>query len=172
MNAAGVKYISPFFCPKRATLADPNSQGVTMTNPQDELFYDDEHHALRRMVEEGKGYKKTAAHLWPDMKIESAYSKLKHACNGTNGESLRFGQVIEICNFNERYDALYHFCDRVTHHRPAPKLLRKEEARLVDVIENAASTVAKALRELERVRSIEIARESDGHIHPIGLKTS
>ena len=60
---------------------------------QEELFYDDEHHALRRVIEEGGGYKKTAAHLFPDMKAESAYSKLKHAVNGTNGEVLRFGQV-------------------------------------------------------------------------------
>lgn len=133
-----------------------------MVNPQDELFYDDEHHALRRTIEEGKGYKKTAGHLWPDMKDDSRYSKLKHAANGTNGEVLRFSQVIEICVFNERFDALYYFCDRVTHHRPTPKALKKEEARLVDVIEGATATVAKALRELERVRDLEDRREVGG----------
>ena len=44
---------------------------------QEQLFYDDENHALRRMIEDGKGYKATATFLWPDMKMESAYARLK-----------------------------------------------------------------------------------------------
>lgn len=122
---------------------------------QEELFYDDEHHALRRVIEEGRGYKKTAAHLFVDMKSESAYSKLKHAVNGTNGEVLRFGQVIEICIFNERYDALYFFADRCMHNRPDPKVVKNEEKRLVQVIESATDTMTKALRELDRLRDRE-----------------
>lgn len=126
-----------------------------MQNNQAELFYDDEHHALRRVIEEGHGYKKTSAHLYPDMKAESAYSKLKHAVNGTNGELLRFGQVIEICTFNQRFDALYYFSDRCVHERPNPKIVKDEERRLVHVIDAATATLSSALRELERIRQRE-----------------
>jgi hypothetical protein len=122
---------------------------------QEELFYDDEHHALRRVVEDGKGYKKSAAHLWPSMKVESAYSKLKHAVNGTNGESLKFGEIAELCTFNERYDGLYWLADRCMHKRPDPKIVTDEERRLVHVIESATDTMKHALRELERMRERE-----------------
>lgn len=122
---------------------------------QEQLFYDDEHHALRRVIEEGKGYKRTASHLFPDMKPESAYAKLKHAVNATNGESLRFGQVIEACIFNERYDALYYFCDRCMHQRPPRKLVKEEEVRLVQVIEGASGTLRHALDALEELRKRE-----------------
>lgn len=122
---------------------------------QAELFYDDEHHAVRRVIEEGKGYKPTALHLWPDLKPETRYAKLKHAVNGTNGEVLRFGQVIEICTFNERFDALHYFADRCMHERPNPKIVKDEERRLVNVIDAATSTLNHALRELERMRKRE-----------------
>ena len=123
--------------------------------PQEELFYDDEHHALRRTIEEGKGYKKTAAQLWPDMKVESAYAKLKHAVNGTNGESLKFGQVILVCTFNERYDALFFFADRCMHERPARKVARDEVRRLAGIIEAAGETLRHAAAALEEVRKQE-----------------
>ena len=124
---------------------------------QSELFYDDEHHALRRTIEDGKGYKATALHLFPDLKPETRYAKLKHAVNGTNGEVLRFSQVIEICTFNERFDALYYFADCCTHERPEPKVVRDEQRRLVGVIESAGATLKSALTELERLRERESA---------------
>lgn len=117
-----------------------------------ELFYDDEHHALRKVIEEGRGYKKTAAHLFPDMKPESAYAKLKHAVNGTNGEQLRYGQVIEACRFNDRYDPLFFMCDELGHQRPPRKIVKDEQARLVQVIESATDTTRKALEALEQLR--------------------
>lgn len=125
---------------------------------QAELFYDDEHHALRRAIEEGKGYKATALHLFPDLKPESRYAKLKHAVNGTNGEVLRFGQVIEICTFNERYDPLYYHADRCMHERPVPKVVKDEQRRLVSVIESAGATLKSALTELERIREREASQ--------------
>jgi hypothetical protein len=135
---------------------------------QEELFYDDEHHAVRRVIEEGKGYKKTAAHLWPDMKAESAYAKLKHAVNGTNGEALRFGQVVEVCLFNERFDALYFFCDRCMHQRPPRKVVKEEEVRLVSVIEQATGTLHSALAELQRLREREAKAGGAGNVRAIG----
>lgn len=117
-----------------------------------ELFYDDEHHALRKVIEEGRGYKKTAGHLWPDMKEPSAYAKLKHAIAGTNGEVLRFGQVIEICRFNERFDALYFACDELGHKRPDRTVVPDEERRLATIIEGAGDTLRHALAALDRLK--------------------
>lgn len=116
------------------------------------LFYDDEHHALRAVIEQGKGYKKTAAHLWPGMKPESAYSKLKHAVAGTNGEHLRFGEIREVMVFNERFDALLWLCDECSHSRPALIAPADEEARLANTIANATQVLSRALSQLERVQ--------------------
>lgn len=122
-----------------------------------ELFYDDEHQALRKVIEDGKGYKATAAHLFPDLKLETRYAKLKHAVNGTNGEVLRFSQVIEICRFNERYDAIFHGCDELGLHRPARKIIKDEKARLVAIIESASDTTRRAVDALEKLRKDEAA---------------
>lgn len=122
------------------------------------LFYDDEHAALRITIETGKGYKATAALLYPAMKPESAYAKLKHATSGTNGESLKFGEVVAICRFNESYDALYWFCDEVQHTRPARVTPSEEESKIAAVIESATETMNKALAALERINSLRAVR--------------
>jgi len=115
-----------------------------------ELFYDDEHHALRAVIEGGQGYKKTALHLWPEMKAESAYAKLKHCVNGTNGELLRFGQVLEVCRFNERFDALYHACDELGHQRPKLKAPGEGRTKAIDAVAAATEVLGRALKALER----------------------
>jgi hypothetical protein len=84
------------------------------------LFYDDEFAAQRVMVEEGKGYKATAIYLWPHMKPESAYARLKNATRGDRDEKLSQGEVIAAMNFNERFDPLYHAADQTHHERPKP----------------------------------------------------
>jgi hypothetical protein len=122
-----------------------------------ELFYDDEHHALRAVIEGAHGYKKTALHLWPDMRAESAYAKLKHAVNGTNGESLRFGQVLEVCRYNDRYDALYHACDELGHNRPNLKAPGEGRSKAIDAVAAATDVLGRALKVLER------EQQSDSH---------
>ena len=60
------------------------------------LFYDDEFEAIRASIEGGKGYKAAATFLWPTMKPESAYARLK-ACTNTHGDQqLRFGEVVAL----------------------------------------------------------------------------
>lgn len=82
------------------------------------LFYDDEFAAQRVVIEEGKGYKATAMFLWPHMKPESAYARLKNATRGDRDEKLAFGEIIAAMMFNERFDALYHASDQTHHARP------------------------------------------------------
>lgn len=129
------------------------------SHEQAPLFYDDEHQAIRRVIEEGLGYKKTAGHLWPWMKPESAYAKLKHAVAGTNGESLKFGEVIAICRLNGRFDAIFHACDELGLHRPVRKVVTDEKARLTSIMESTAQTLANAMDALRRLREDE---ERDG----------
>lgn len=121
-----------------------------------QLFYDDEFHALRAAIEDGKGYKDTAMHLWPGMKPESAYAKLK-ACTTVHGDQrLRFGEIIAVMRFNERFDPLYFVCDETFHHRPNPKTPTDEEAKIVSVIDGATCTLDRALKALESLQKRQL----------------
>lgn len=116
------------------------------------LFYDDEFAAIREVIESGKGYKKSAEHLWPSMKPESAYARLKACTTEAGDQRLKFGEIITLMVFNERFDALHYLCDECLHSRPLPKTPADEEAKLVVVIESAANTLDHALRSLDSLR--------------------
>ncbi len=113
------------------------------------LFYDDEFAAQRVMIEEGKGYKATAAYLWPHMKSESAYARLKNATRGDRDEKLSQGEVIAAMNFNDRYDPLYFAADQTHHARPAR----------VAPIDEARDLQTRAERLLSELKSITDRQE-------------
>jgi len=57
------------------------------------LFYDDEFDAINRAIgESGKPFKLVAAHLFPDMKPESAYARLKACCSPVGASALPSGK--------------------------------------------------------------------------------
>ncbi len=118
------------------------------------LFYDDEFDAIATAIgNSGKPFKIVAAHMFPDMKPESAYARLKNCCSPTGTERLTFGQVVRLMIFCEQYDPLMHACDETLHARPDRKAPEDEEAKLAGVIESAANTMERALRALDHVRA-------------------
>lgn len=120
------------------------------------LFYDDEFQALRDVIEQGQGYMKTAGHLWPGMKLDSAYAKLKACVNEKGDQRLKFREHIAVMRFNETFDLLYFICDECMHARPAPKAPADEEAKLAQVIEAAGGTLERALAALQTLRKQEL----------------
>lgn len=118
------------------------------------LFYDDEFDAITQAINDsGKPFKLVAAHMFPDMKPESAYAKLKKCCNPDADERLTFGQVIRLMAFCECYDPLMHACDETLHARPDRKAPEDEAIKLTEVINNAADTMTRAMRAIEQLRS-------------------
>ena len=120
------------------------------------LFYEDEFDALTTMIgESGKTIKECAHHLYPDMKPDSAYAKLKDQLNQKGSEELKFRQVITLMKFCESYDPLMYACDETLHARPDRKAPEDEEIKLVEAINGAASVLTKAMRQLEHLRERE-----------------
>lgn len=118
------------------------------------LFYDDEFDAIARAIgESGKPFKLVAAHLFPDMKPESAYARLKACCSPIGDQRLTFGQVIRLMEFCERYDPLMHACDETLHARPDRRAPEDEAAELATVIGNAAQTMERALKALDHIKA-------------------
>ncbi|MGL4576333.1 MAG: hypothetical protein ACRCV9_16235 [Burkholderiaceae bacterium] len=120
---------------------------------QAKLFFDDEFEALNLMVSHGgKTFKELAAFLFPHMKPDSAYARLKACLREDGDQRLSFGQIIAAMNFCGSYEPLLHACDETQHARPARVAAKDQEARLVEVIDGAAQELRKATAMLERVR--------------------
>jgi hypothetical protein len=121
---------------------------------QMKMFYEDEFDALAVMVSSsGKSFKEVSAFLWPDMKPESAYAKLKACLNPKGDESFRFSQVIALTKFCNCYDPLYYLCDETMHARPDRKAPEDDIVKLSETIQGAADVMAKAMAALERVQA-------------------
>lgn len=123
------------------------------------LFYDDEFDAIQTAIgDSGKPFKDVAIFMFPDMKQESAYAKLKACCSPTGDQRLTFGQVIRLMAFCEAYDPLMHACDETLHARPDRKTAADEEVKLVEVINGAANTLNRAMKTLDQLKARQSAR--------------
>lgn len=120
------------------------------------LFYDDEYDALNAAVgNSGRELKEIACALWPGMKPESAYAKLKACLNPLGDQRFRFHEFVALMRFCGQYDPLYFLCDETLHARPPRIAPEDEEVKLVEVIASATETCNRALAALEKLRERE-----------------
>lgn len=118
------------------------------------LFYDDEFDAIATAIgNSGKPFKLVAAHIFPDMKPESAYARLKECCSPMGDQRLTFGQVIRLMAYCECYDPLLHACDETLHARPDRKAPEDEAIKLVEVMASCASTMERAMKAMEHLKA-------------------
>lgn len=113
--------------------------------------YDDEFEAQRSTIEDsGKSYKEVAGYLFPHLKIESAYSRLKACLNPDKDERLSLGQIIAMANFCGRYDVLYYLADSFNHKRPEIRMPEDEKALLMQQFIKAKDQLEKIAKKMER----------------------
>lgn len=118
------------------------------------LFYDDEFDAIATAIgASGKTFKEVAQFMFPDMKAESAYARLKDCCNVTGTQRLSFGQTVRLMHFIECYDPLYYACDETLHARPDRKAPEDEAVLLVEAINSAANTMERAMKALDHIKA-------------------
>lgn len=118
------------------------------------LFYDDEYDAINMAIgNSGKPFKIVAGHMFPDMKPESAYARLKDCCSPTGTQKLTFGQVVRLMQFCESYDPLLHACDETLHARPDRKAPEDELVKLTEAVSMAAGTLERATRAIEQLKA-------------------
>lgn len=119
---------------------------------QDPLFYDDEYHSLRVMIEHGRGYKQTASFLWPDMKSESSYARLKNCVQRPEkGEHLKFGEILAAMRFNGRFDPILHACDENNFHHPKKKAPQEEALDLIGREERLLDELKRIMARREKL---------------------
>lgn len=121
---------------------------------QGKLFYEDEFEALNLMISNSnKTHKELAAFLFPHLKAESAYARLKSCLNAEKDERLTFGQIIAAMKLCENYEPLMCACDETLHARPDRKAPEDEAVKLVEAINSAADVMSKAMRQLEHLQT-------------------
>ncbi len=118
------------------------------------LFYDDEFDAIATAIgDSGKPFKHVASHIFPDLKPETAYARLKECCSPVGDQRLTFGQVIRLMAYCEAYDPLQYACDETLHARPDRKAPEDEAVKLVEVIASAANTMERAMKAMEHLKA-------------------
>lgn len=120
---------------------------------QEKLFYEDEFEALQLMISSsGRSVKEVAAYLYPHLKPESAYARIKACLNPEKDERLTFGQIIAAMVFCERFDPLMYACDETLHARPDRKAPEDEEVRLVAALSEASQMMERAMKQIAALK--------------------
>jgi hypothetical protein len=120
---------------------------------QKPLFYDDWKDALRACIQDsGKEWKQVAHHLWPSMKMDSAYAKLKNCLGESGDEKLGVGEALEIMRFCGEYDLLYHLADETSHDRPAQRAAIDKQAELQREYIKAVAAMKKLTDQMARTQ--------------------
>ena len=101
--------------------------------------------------------KEVATHLYPHMKPESAYARLKACLNSEKDERLTFGQIILLMKFTGQYQPLHFMCDETFHARPDRKAPGDEVMKLSEVIDSATNTLNAALKRLGALQEAQAA---------------
>lgn len=100
---------------------------------QDKLFYEDIFDAIGTTVMALGGYKKVGYMLWPNMKMESAYARLKVCATRDGDQKLCAEEILRLIREGRQVGchALVQFiCDDAGYHKPLPKEPEDEKAEL------------------------------------------
>lgn len=121
-------------------------------------IFDDEFDALQQAIAaSGKTVKDVATHLFPHLRGESAYARLKACINADRDERLTMSQVVLLMRYTGQYQPLHFMCDETFHARPDRKTPGDEVVKLSEVIDGATSTLNAALKRLAAIQEAQAA---------------
>lgn len=120
---------------------------------QAELFHETWENALQATVDAIGGPKKVAAELWPGMKLDSAYAKLK-ACLDPDKEREKFSlsEIVTLTNWGRKKGIHYSnafFNDDTGYERPKPIAREQRKAEAIEDVKLIAEQLAGAIAVLD-----------------------
>lgn len=122
------------------------------------LFYDSPEDAISAAIQDsGKTFKEVAAHIWPALKLDTAYARLKNCLNVEKDEKLSFGEIILICKFTGHFDPIHYACDELMLHRSTPKAPADEQQELLLTIQRQQAALLATMQRLERTQMRAVA---------------
>ena len=91
---------------------------------QHELFVDDIDDAIGTVIMHLGGYKKVGAMLWPTLKIDSAYARLKACLRDDKNEKLSQHEFLKLLQWAKEagcHTLMHYLADASYYERPAPR---------------------------------------------------
>lgn len=116
------------------------------------LFYDDHCNALSSAIDNnvhGWTFKQVAHAMWPAMKPDSAYARLKNCVNPEKDEKLDLAEVRHLCQITGRFEPLHWLCDELSHARPLQRSPIDKQAELVEQFIAAAQLLKKVGQQID-----------------------
>ena len=119
---------------------------------QEQLWYDSAEEAVNAaIVKSGMKPAQVAYALWPGMKMDSAYARLKNALRADKAEKLTLDEIIQVCRITGYYDPLYYMADELSHGRPQPRSPEDEEASLANEAAKLAQSVQQLMKRFDYI---------------------
>lgn len=90
---------------------------------QTSLFFESIADAIDGAIRATGGYKQVALDLWPSLKLDTAYARLKAALNPDKHEKLSPEELVWLlrrARDKGQHGAFYWLCDELGYTRPAP----------------------------------------------------
>jgi hypothetical protein len=117
-------------------------------------FFESPEDAIRAAVQALGGSKRVGAALWPDKGPEAAARLLMDCLNPSRPEKLDISQVLHILRMAHEtgYHAPMLWLAQQCGYEARPVTKSEEHDRIVAVIDQAAKTLAMAMKQLERLR--------------------
>lgn len=97
----------------------------------------------------GLSFKQVASAMWPHLKPESAYARLKNCLNTGKDEKLDLAEVRHLCEITGRFEPLMWLCDELNHGRPAQRAPQDKQAELVEKFIAAAAELQRMARQID-----------------------
>lgn len=119
---------------------------------QQQLFVEDEDDAFDASIRHLGGYKSVACWLWPHLKPETAYARLKACFNDAKDEKLSWvdgRRIMAKAREKGCHILMYYLCDELLYERPRTIAKEKLEAELqeeADVLLERVEAIADKLR--------------------------
>lgn len=78
----------------------------------------------------GMAMKQVAHELWPSLKMDTAYSRLRGCLNADRPEKLTADEHLHVARITQQFDFLYYCAQDCQHSRPEPVAPEDERDRL------------------------------------------
>jgi hypothetical protein len=122
---------------------------------QEDLFFETVADALDGAIRATGGHKAVALDLWPSLKLDTAYARLKAAINPDKAEKLSPDEVVWLlkrAREKGHHAAFYWLCDELGYSRPAPVDPTDQAAELARQLEATADRFEAITARLARLK--------------------
>jgi len=116
------------------------------------LFYEDHQHAIQCAIDNnarGLTFKQVSCEVYPNLKPESAYARLKAIVNPEKDEKADLQEVRQICLVCGRFEPLFWLCDVTDHARPVKRAPEDRQAQLVEEFNRSVETLQKLAAQIQ-----------------------